>query len=608
MDVTLPNGYVIKGVPDGVSKEEIKQKAIAGGYASEADFTSQQRSGMQTIGDVVGTVPLGINAQREALKTMVTGAIAQPIAGLVGLGQTLNPFAEPGAGARAVNQVQDALTYQPDASGQQILEGQAEMLQPVTDAIDMARTGDRTMEATGSPLLSTINQIAPEIVGSMIGIKGLQQARATAQPSMTDVRQNGKMIPLADGRVKGAPIGQPKFTPTGRIEPTMNEAGRIKISLQKGEANPKAAKFKLDAKTGAVIDDPIAIKAGKTGWDDNVIQITKTAAKNPANRIKGLKMVAETRRSLKDLEYGASNRPSQVIGESVFERYKILKAKNSAAGGKLSGIAKTQLNKPVNAQPIIAKLDAQINEFGGVIGENGKLKFPPGSGLYGTNSNISVMTKVFNQAKSLPENPTGYQLHRFKGWIDDLITETGSQQKGATGKTQRFLESFRKDINDKLRGVSEDYKQANIQYSETKTAIDALGEVFGKKRFFAEGGSEVTGQMMRKWISNSPNRQNMINAFRQADETATKYGGKFSDTMEAQILMGNALDDLLTKANPLTRSTFKADIRAATDPKGVLLEKTAGKAVGKVGKLFGYTDDPLEALNAIEDLLRSSSE
>ena len=100
----------------------------------------------------------------------------------------------------------------------------------------------------------------------------------------------------------------------------------------------------------------------------------------------------------------------------------------------------------------------------------------------------------------------------------------------------------------------------------------------------------------------------MINAFRQADETATKYGGKFSDTMEAQILMGNALDDLLTKANPLTRSTFKADIRAATDPKGVLLEKTAGKAVGKVGKLFGYTDDPLEALNAIEDLLRSSSE
>jgi len=82
MDVTLPNGYVIKGVPDGVSKEEIKQKAIAGGYASEADFTSQQRSGMQTIGDVVGTVPLGINAQREALKTMVTGAIAQPISGI----------------------------------------------------------------------------------------------------------------------------------------------------------------------------------------------------------------------------------------------------------------------------------------------------------------------------------------------------------------------------------------------------------------------------------------------------------------------------------------------------------------------------------------------
>lgn len=39
MDVLLPNGRTIQGVPDGTSKAEIKAKAISNGIASEHDFT-----------------------------------------------------------------------------------------------------------------------------------------------------------------------------------------------------------------------------------------------------------------------------------------------------------------------------------------------------------------------------------------------------------------------------------------------------------------------------------------------------------------------------------------------------------------------------------------
>lgn len=38
MDITLPNGRVIQGVPEGTTKEEVMQRAIAGGLATEADF------------------------------------------------------------------------------------------------------------------------------------------------------------------------------------------------------------------------------------------------------------------------------------------------------------------------------------------------------------------------------------------------------------------------------------------------------------------------------------------------------------------------------------------------------------------------------------------
>ena len=40
MDIQLPNGRMIQGVPEGVSKDEIKAKAISSGQFSEEDFTS----------------------------------------------------------------------------------------------------------------------------------------------------------------------------------------------------------------------------------------------------------------------------------------------------------------------------------------------------------------------------------------------------------------------------------------------------------------------------------------------------------------------------------------------------------------------------------------
>lgn len=42
MDVTLPNGTVIRGVPEGTSKDDVKNRAIAAGLATEGDFQAPQ--------------------------------------------------------------------------------------------------------------------------------------------------------------------------------------------------------------------------------------------------------------------------------------------------------------------------------------------------------------------------------------------------------------------------------------------------------------------------------------------------------------------------------------------------------------------------------------
>ncbi|QVW08804.1 glucosaminidase domain-containing protein [Phage CBW1004C-Prop1] len=44
MDVELPNGKVIQGVPEGTPKEEVMRKAIRAGFATEADFAPAQEA------------------------------------------------------------------------------------------------------------------------------------------------------------------------------------------------------------------------------------------------------------------------------------------------------------------------------------------------------------------------------------------------------------------------------------------------------------------------------------------------------------------------------------------------------------------------------------
>jgi len=58
-------------------------------------------------------VPGAIGGAAEVAGTFASGAVAEPVAGIAGIVQSLNPFAQPGAGAQAVNDVRQAMTYMP---------------------------------------------------------------------------------------------------------------------------------------------------------------------------------------------------------------------------------------------------------------------------------------------------------------------------------------------------------------------------------------------------------------------------------------------------------------------------------------------------------------
>lgn len=80
MDVRLPSGVLLKGIPDGTSKDEIKAKAIKAGLATEADFGAPAQPA-PTIEQQLKPEPAPVSAPAPAPQqpTSYLGAVASRV-------------------------------------------------------------------------------------------------------------------------------------------------------------------------------------------------------------------------------------------------------------------------------------------------------------------------------------------------------------------------------------------------------------------------------------------------------------------------------------------------------------------------------------------------
>lgn len=120
----------------------------------------------------------------EPLATIATGAIAEPIAGVAGIVQAVNPFAEKGAGAEAVEGVRSALTFEPRSeAGKEGLQAVGDVLSPIGEALGEVELGlgEKVLELTGSPELATIAHTLPTAVLEALGVKGLKSIKKSGE-------------------------------------------------------------------------------------------------------------------------------------------------------------------------------------------------------------------------------------------------------------------------------------------------------------------------------------------------------------------------------------------------------------------------------------------
>lgn len=145
----------------------------------------------------------------EPAQTIVTGAIAEPIAGLAGIVGGLLP-GEEGQGQRAIEATREALTFKPKTrEGQAGLEAVGEALAPVAEAFTESEKalGDATFEATGSPALAAAASSLPTLATEVLGIAAPAAAIKTARATTKAVSKVSKpVVAAAKKKAKQAKI------------------------------------------------------------------------------------------------------------------------------------------------------------------------------------------------------------------------------------------------------------------------------------------------------------------------------------------------------------------------------------------------------------------
>ena len=186
-DITLPSGTVIKGVPEGTSKQEVKRRAIAAGIATEQDFVTpaaqqfqqaiQEDPVARTLYSIPGTRPIMefANAAGRSAADVVDFFGPNFINSILQTAGTEARMPTVRGSLESVGALAPAGAYMQPGLPQQIVSGAGE-------AIPMAVGGQgllRTIAARAAPSVPQVATTGQRVVQSMASTTPAQEAVAT---------------------------------------------------------------------------------------------------------------------------------------------------------------------------------------------------------------------------------------------------------------------------------------------------------------------------------------------------------------------------------------------------------------------------------------------
>ncbi len=575
-----------------------------------AQAPTPQEDGLGVGGAILGAANLA--------NIGITQLGERAVSGVGGVLQSLNPLAGEGAGARRSQQISEAI---PDVAltqqGQQLIQTisdkfktSPEIVQNIVNEFSSLgqSLGERTFEATGSPLAATLAGALPEALEAGTGIGAVKVAKGAAQavPS-PDVftRQSATKQAIADKIASGS-----TDIDTARFKLVSDEV-IPDVSVPGGQRVVKAP--------AKVARDASAIETIKQGFDEGVIADVKQASK--ADKKSMLRMVEIAERSKKNKRFGLGVRPGDVAGDTLMQRLDVVRKANRDAGKSLNVAAEKLRGKSIEASHIGDSFADDLDNMGISLNrtDSGIDVDFKGSDIEGLAGPESVIKRVVKRMSSATP-PDARELHRLKKFIDEQVT-FGKNAEGLAGQAERVLKGLRANINQTLGDRFPNYKAANLQYSETIGALDTFQDVAGRKmNLTGPNADKATGTLMRRLMSNAQSRVRLLDSINEIESVAKEFGGRLTgqkliggkvqkgleSDLLSQVLFADELDAVF---GPAARTSLqgqfdqalKQGATAAASPTGLFQAgvDVAGKGVEK---LRGINER--EAFKSIKQLLR----
>lgn len=577
MDVRLPDGTILRNVPEGTTKAQIQAK-LAGQH------------GIPELPATAGTdLPPEPGAQSAPQP-------AQQEDGL--LDNTLDVLGEIAASANRT------------------VTGFVDLVGPDTvNAILRLAGSDKQVPTLTGALEST---------GIQGGFMEPGKARDVAQTAGNAVTAAGGMVPVTrNAATLGNAVAD--FAGIGSSRAVAAAGGRTAVEgmLKNNQLPTDLAGVKL-GEGGAIVADKAAKASAKQGFDEGFVAMVKNSTRQTRKEMSAMLDIVE--KGKQDFRARQITRPLDVAGQAVGDRIKIALEANKAAGSRLDDVAKSLVGAQVDHSPAINRFLTKLADMG--------MEFDPSTRKLNLvmGSETQDMPKVHKQAKEVlerlyktkdPANPDAHDLHVMKKWIDNKVNYGKKRGKPMMDKLENAVKALRHDLDGILDTNFPGYDQVNRQYSETIGALNALQDVAGKKMNFAgENADKALGTLTKRLTGNqTASRVPLMDAIKQLDEVAKKYAGgqgrdlvpytgilsranvnprRLDNDVHTLVEFASQLDDVF---RPAARGSFHGEIErgirtAVGGERGAIIE--GGIAVMK--KMQGVNEK--NAMKAMRELLR----
>lgn len=446
----------------------------------------------------------------------------------------------------------------------------------------------KALDVVGKPLLNAAGKVIGKITPQVI-----QDSVASGAKLVSDTAGNIKIMPkdwstaINKGAVRAEELANKPFQMAGQAiekgitEPVKTMFGKPKITeteaqklLKKKIPDTRVVESKIER--GKIVPDVKAKEAIKQGIPDTDVALIKNAT--PKDKVKMAKMLDIREKSLTNKR--VVERSTDVAGDTFMSQTKHIEKVNKDARKTLNTVAQRLKGKTADATDSLVQFSNDMETSGIGVLKNGKLNFK-GSDFEGLKSVQTTINNIWNRARRVAKSGDALQLHRMKSYIDEVVNY-GKATEGLGGKAERILKGLRHNIDASLDSKFPAYNKVNSVLSDTINQLNGIGESMGKKFRIGDTFSGMhAGTTLRRILSNTQSRADMLRLLGTVQETAKKYGMKIEEDVINQVHFADTLEKMFGSEAP---SSFLGQIEKGVGDVGKVASAGAEFMKGNWGK------------------------